>query len=114
MYGPLTEDFRPENITKNEAIYYMRAWNVPSSSGFRQEEKPFILFSINMDYIRDIFGEYAQNSRGYLISDKEENVLAGINLTQAQEEEVAFLIENHREDLGRTGTFLNREWLWTA
>ena len=110
MYGPLTEDFRPENITKNEAIYYMRAWNVPSSSGFRQEEKPFILFSINMDYIRDIFGEYAQNSRGYLISDKEENVLAGINLTQAQEEEVAFLIENHREDLGRTGTFLNREW----
>lgn len=37
-------------------------------------------------------------------------MLAGINLTQAQEEEVAFLIENHREDLGRTGTFLNREW----
>ena len=31
-------------------------------------------------------------------------MLAGINLTQAQEEEVAFLIENHREDLGRTGT----------
>ncbi len=78
----------------------MRAWNVPSSSGFRQEEKPFILFSINMDYIRDIFGEYAQNSRGYLISDKEENVLAGINLTQAQEEEVAFLIENHRRIWG--------------
>lgn len=110
VYGPLTEDFRPENITKNEAIYYMRAWNVPSSSGFRQEEKPFILFSINMDYIRGIFEEYTQNSRGYLIAGGDGEILARINLTPDQEKDITGLIANHREDLGKSGTFLNKEW----
>lgn len=110
IFGPVMEDFRPENSAKNEVIYYIRAWNVPLSSGMRADEIPFILFSIHMDSIRDIFADYTEESKGFLIMDEAGNILKGINLNHAQEDVIVSLIHANKEELSATGTYMNKEW----
>ena len=78
----------------------MRAWNVPSSSGFRQGGKAVYPVQHKYGLYPGYFREYAQNSGGILFPISEENVLAGINLTQAQEGGGCLPHRNHREDLG--------------
>lgn len=110
IYGPVIEDFRPANSAKSEAVYYIREWNVPLSSGMRTDEIPFILFSISMTSIRSIFDEYTEESKGFLVMDETGNYLMGINLNHAQENEIIELIHDNKGELSEGGTYMNTEW----
>lgn len=109
-YGPLTEDFRPENSNKKEAVYYMREWNVPDSSGLKTEEMPFILFSIDMEYVYSIFEGHSENERGFIVADREGELLFSMHLDEEQVEEITCIIRDNRESLEDSGTYLNKEW----
>lgn len=109
-YGPLTEDFRSQNSTKKEAVYYLREWNVPDASGMKTDETPFILFSIDMDYIREILERYFEDTRGFIVTDETGNFLFSMHLEEAQVEKLTGIIEENRNVLSATGTCLNKEW----
>lgn len=110
LYGPLAEDYRPDISTKKDAIYFMRAWYVPAYSGLYTDENPFILFSISMDSIEEIFLQYSENNRGFLITDEEGSLLSSSGLSGSQEENLLEIIQNNEESFQGTGTYLNREW----
>ncbi len=114
IYGPLVEDFKAVNTRKNEVFYFMRRWHIPQSSGISAGEKPFILFSINIQVFVDIFRQFSGETKTVLAMDADGNVLFSVNMKEEAGQEILALIQAHRTELNRQGAWFDRQWAVTG
>lgn len=113
VYGPVSEDFKSENSTKNTVFYYMRSWYIPPGSGILGQGRPFILFSINADVVTNVLKRFSKDTRGILVLDENQRTLLSVNMEQEAQGQILELIRQNETELGGQGTYTDRQWAVT-
>ena len=113
VYGPVSEDFKSENSTKNTVFYYMRSWYIPPGSGILGQGRPFILFSINADVVTNVLTRFSKDTRGILVLDEDQRTLLTVNMEQEAQGQILELIRQNETELGGQGTYTDRQWAVT-
>ncbi len=113
VYGPVSEDFKSENSTKNTVFYYMRSWYIPPGSGILGQGRPFILFSINADVVTNVLTRFSKDTRGILVLDEDQRTLLTVNMEQEAQGQILELIRQNETEVGGQGTYTDRQWAVT-
>lgn len=113
VYGPVTEDFKTKNSTKNKVFYYMRSWYIPPRSGVLCQGRPFILFSLDAGAVTDVLKPLSKETRSALVLDEEQKLLLTVNMEEEIQEQVLGLIRQNEKELDGKGTYTNRQWAIT-
>lgn len=113
VYGPLLEDFKSDNSTKNNVFYFIRSWHIPQASGILAGERPFILFSMDSGEFTNILKRFSGDTRAALVMDKTGALLVSVNAKEEEKEQLLSIIQEHQADFDERGAWFNKQWTVT-